>query len=284
MKAEHRVFRGDCLEVLKGMRSGSVDLVYIDPPFNTGTERRMDRLKVRSAPEGRSGFSGRRYETTSVGSLAYADSFDDYLGGFLEPRLREVHRVLSARGTLYVHLGWQEVHYVKVLLDAIFGRTSFLNEIVWAWDYGGKTKRRWPPKHDDILVYVKDPRRYTFNTDAVDRIPYMAPKLAGPQKAAFGKFPTDAWWHTIVPTSGPERTGYPTQKPLGVLRRIVAASSKPGDFVLDCFAGSGTTGAACLELGRRFVLVDANPAAIRVMRRRFAGVAGITWGPAASSS
>ena len=178
---------------------------------------------------------------------------------------------------MYVHLGWREVHYVKVLLDGLFGRSCFLNEIVWAWDYGGKTKRRWPPKHDDILVYVKDPKRYAFNADAVDRIPYMAPKLAGPQKAAFGKLPTDAWWHTIVPTSGPERTGYPTQKPLGILRRIVAASSKPGDLVMDFFAGSGTTGAACLELGRSFVLADSNPAAIRVMRRRFSSVEGIVW-------
>ena len=258
------------------MESGSVDLIYIDPPFNTGLERRMDRLKVKSAPEGRRGFSGRRYETVGVGSLAYADAFDDYLG-FLEPRLREAHRVLSRTGTMYVHLGWREVHYVKVLLDGIFGRPSFLNEIVWAWDYGGKTKRRWPPKHDDLLVYVKDPRRYTFNADAVDRIPYMAPKLAGPQKAAFSKLPTDAWWHTIVPTSGPERTGYPTQKPLGILRRIIAASSKPGDLVMDFFAGSGTTGAACLEMRRRFVLVDRNAAAVKVMRKRFRGVPGIAW-------
>ena len=282
MKAEHRIVQGDCLEVLRGMKPGSVDLIYIDPPFNTGSERRMDRLKVRSAQTGRLGFSGRRYETEKAGSLAYADAFDDYLGGFLEPRLREAHRVLSPKGTMYVHLGWREVHYVKVLLDGIFGRGSFLNEIVWAWDYGGKTKRRWPPKHDDLLVYVKNPRSYTFNSAAVDRIPYMAPKLAGPQKAAFGKLPTDAWWHTIVPTSGPERTGYPTQKPLGILRRIVAASSKPGDLVMDFFAGSGTTGAACLELGRRFVLVDANPAAMRVMKRRFVGVGGISWGRAAS--
>lgn len=191
----------------------------------------------------RVGFQGNRYETVKVGTKSFADAFDDYLA-FLEPRLREAHRVLASDGSFYFHSDYREVHYCKVLLDGIFGRECFLNEVIWAYDYGARTKRKWPPKHDSILVYVKDPDHYTFNYDAIERIPYLAPGLVGPDKAAVGKTPTDTWWHTIVPTSGREKTGYPTQKPLGILKRIVQASSDPGDLVLDFFAGSGTTGAA----------------------------------------
>jgi site-specific DNA-methyltransferase (adenine-specific) len=269
----------DNLDVLRAIPSGAVDLVYLDPPFNTGKRQSRTRLRTRRAEAGggdRTGFAGRRYRSIPLGTLSFADLFDDYLA-FLEPRLVEAQRVLAAHGTLYVHLDCREVHYAKVLLDAIFGRESFLNEVIWSYDFGGRTRRRWAPKHDDILVYVKHPKRYHFDAAAVDRIPYLAPGLVGPEKAARGKLPTDSWWSTIVPTGGAERTGYPTQKPLRVLRRIVAASSRPGDLVLDAFAGSGTTGAACLELGRRFVLVDDNPAALRVMARRFAGVDGIDW-------
>ena len=231
---------------------------------------------VRSESGDRTGFQGQRYATVSMGSQAYADVFGDYLA-FLEPRLVELHRLLAPHGALYFHIDYREVHYCKVLLDTIFGRTCFLNEIIWAYDYGGRPKRRWPPKHDNILVYVKDRRRYFFNAEAIDRIPYMAPGLVGPEKAARGKLPTDTWWHTIVPTNGRERTGYPTQKPLGILKRIVVASSPPEGTVLDCFAGSGTTGAACQALGRRFILIDNNPEALAVMARRFAGVSGIEW-------
>ncbi len=273
----NQIYFGDNLPILSGLPGGSIDLVYVDPPFNTGKEQRHTRLKtVHSEAGDRTGFGGRRYATVKIGSRSYADVFDDYLA-FLEPRLVEIHRLLSDHGSLYFHIDYREAHYCKVLLDLIFGRASFLNEVIWAYDYGARTRRRWPAKHDNILVYVKDPRHYTFNLDAIDRIPYMAPGLVGAEKAARGKTPTDTWWHTIVPTNGKERTGYPTQKPLGILRRIVAASSNPGDTVLDCFAGSGTAGAACLELGRRFILIDNNPEAITVMARRFAGVADIEW-------
>jgi site-specific DNA-methyltransferase (adenine-specific) len=265
------------MPILRAMPEASIPLVYIDPPFNTGKTQRHTALKtVRSATGDRRGFQGERYETIMLGSRAYPDIFDDYLA-FLEPRLVEAYRVLAPHGTLYFHIDYREAHYCKVLLDTIFGRRCFLNEVIWAYDYGGRTKRKWAPKHDTILVYVKDPARYTFNADAIDRVPYMAPGLVGPEKAARGKVPTDTWWHTIVPTNSRERTGYPTQKPLGVLSRIVAASSNPGDPVLDFFAGSGTTGAACLALGRPFVLVDNNPQALDVMARRFAGVPGIEW-------
>jgi site-specific DNA-methyltransferase (adenine-specific) len=271
------IYFGDNLPILQSLPSVSIDLIYIDPPFNTGkTQARTQIRTERSADGDRVGFGGRRYETIKIGAKGYADIFDDYLA-FLEPRLTEAYRLLKTTGSLYFHIDYREVHYCKILLDAIFGRDCFLNEIIWAYDYGGRPKNRWPAKHDNILLYVKDPEHYTFNQDAVDRIPYMAPGLVGEVKAARGKLPTDTWWHTIVATNGKEKTGYPTQKPLGVLRRILLASSNPGDTVLDFFAGSGTTGAACLELDRQFVLVDNNPQSLDVMRNRFAGIPGIEW-------
>lgn len=272
-----RIHLAENLDVLRTIPSGSIDLIYIDPPFNTGKVQQRTQLRtIRSAEGDRVGFQGRRYQSVALGTKRFNDLFDDYLA-FLEPRLTEAHRVLAPDGSLYFHCDYREVHYCKVLLDIIFGRESFLNEIIWAYDYGGRPKNRWPPKHDNILLYAKDPSQYVFNVDDIERIPYMAPGLVGPEKAARGKLPTDTWWHTIVPTSGSEKTGYPTQKPLGILRRIVQASSRPGATVLDFFAGSGTTGAAAHELGRRFVLVDNNPEALEVMAKRFDGIAGIEW-------
>ena len=260
----------DNLPLLQTLPSNSLPLVYIDPPFNTGkTQARTQLQTVRSEDGDRVGFKGQRYQSTVVGQKAFADSFDDFRE-FIKPRLQEIHRVLAENGTLYFHMDYREVHYCKVLLDEIFGRECFLNEIIWAYDYGGRPKNRWPPKHDNILVYVKDPENYVFNYEEIERIPYMAPNLVGPEKAARGKVPTDVWWHTIVSPTGKEKTGYPTQKPLGILRRIIQASSHPGDLVADFFAGSGTTGVAALELGRRFLLVDRNPEAIKVMAQRFA--------------
>ncbi|MEO8287891.1 MAG: site-specific DNA-methyltransferase [Chloroflexota bacterium] len=273
------VYFGDNLPVLQSLPDACVDLIYIDPPFNTGREQSRTAIQTIRSENGegdRTGFAGKRYSTVKLGTKGYGDSFDDYLA-FLEPRLREARRVLAQHGTLYFHIDYREVHYCKVLLDTIFGRESFLNEVIWAYDYGGRTRRKWPAKHDNILVYVKDPSNYTFNADAVDRIPYMAPGLVGPEKARRGKLPTDTWFLTIVPTNSREKTGYPTQKPVRVLKRIIAASSNPGDVVLDFFAGSGTTGQVCLNLGRRFILVDNNEQALQVMARRFAGVADIEW-------
>ncbi len=275
--AKGSIHLADNLDVLACLPSASVDLIYIDPPFNTGRVQRRTQLRtVRSDAGDRIGFQGRRYASLVIGRRSFGDDFDDYLA-FLEPRLVEAHRVLAAHGSLYFHVDYREVHYCKILLDGIFGRENFLNEIIWAYDYGGRPRRRWPAKHDNILFYVKDPEGYVFNQDAIERIPYMAPGLVGPEKAARGKLPTDTWWHTIVPTNSAEKTGYPTQKPLGILRRIIQASSLPGALVLDFFAGSGTTGAAALELGRRFLLVDNNPEALAVMAQRFDGVEGITW-------
>jgi site-specific DNA-methyltransferase (adenine-specific) len=267
-----RVVLADNLSVLSALSDGSIDLIYIDPPFNTGKRRTLRSLKTVRDPGGdRAGFGGQRYRTLRLGSNSYVDVFDDYLD-FLEPRMCEMRRVLSPSGSLYVHLDSREVHYVKVLLDVIFGRTCFLNEVIWAYDYGGRPRRRWPPKHDSILVYVRDPSRYYFDPEGAERVPYMAPDLVGAEKAARGKRLTDTWWSTIVPTNGRERTGYPTQKPLAILRRIVATSSPPGGRVADFFAGSGTTGIAASERGCDFLLVDNNPAAVAVMRQRFSGL------------
>jgi site-specific DNA-methyltransferase (adenine-specific) len=250
--------------VLPKLPAGSFQLIYVDPPFNTGRDQARHEIAVAATPDGdRTGFGGRRYQTTAQGTLAYGDAFDDYLG-FIAPRLREAHRLLRADGTLYFHIDYREAHYCKVLLDEIFGRECFLNEIVWAYDYGARTKSRWPAKHDTILVYVRDPERYHFDSAEVDREPYMAPGLVTPEKAARGKLPTDVWWHTIVGTNSREKTGYPTQKPEGVVRRIVSASSEPGAWCLDFFAGSGTLGAVASKLGRRFVLVDERREAIDI--------------------
>lgn len=274
---ENTIFYGDNLTILAQIESGSVPLIYIDPPFNTGKVQARTQIKtLRSDSGDRTGFKGLRYETRKIGTKSYQDLFDDYLA-FLQPRLAEAHRVLSDHGSMYFHIDYREAHYCKVLLDLLFGRESFLNEIIWAYDYGARTRRKWPPKHDTILVYVKDPDNYVFNFGQIERIPYMAPGLVGPEKAARGKTPTDTWWHTIVPTNGREKTGYPTQKPLGILKRIIQASSNPGDTVLDFFAGSGTTGEACLLLGRRFILIDNNAEALQTMARRFAGHDGIHW-------
>lgn len=265
------VHHGDNLDILRSFRAGSFDFIYIDPPFNTGKSQRRTALRTTQDDAGaRTGFAGKRYRTVKGSSAGYADQFDDYLG-FLEPRLREGFRVLSPAGGMMVHLDYREVHYVKVLLDTIFGRASFINEIVWAYDYGARTTKRWSAKHDTILWYARDPERFTFRADESDRLPYMAPGLVTPEKRARGKMPTDTWWHTIVSPTGKEKTGYPTQKPLGILERIVKVHTKPGDQLLDYFAGSGSFGDAADRHGRDVTLVDSNPAAIRVMQRRFAG-------------
>ncbi len=253
---------------MRTLPDGCAGLVYADPPFNTGAARDRVTTRVRAAADGtRGGFAGRRYQSEVQRAAGYADRFDDYMA-WMRPRLVESRRLLARHGTLYLHVDPRESHYCKVLLDEIFGRECFLNEIIWAYDFGGRSARRWAAKHDVILVYVADPNAYHFDTDAVDRVPYMAPGLQTPERAARGKLPTDVWWNTIVPTASRERTGYPTQKPLAILRRIVAASSRAGDLVVDWCAGSGTTGAAAEELGRRYLLIDESRDAIAVMAGR----------------
>ncbi|MFT6042527.1 MAG: site-specific DNA-methyltransferase (adenine-specific), partial [Gammaproteobacteria bacterium] len=258
----HAIHLGDNLEILRAMPSESVDLIYIDPPFNTGRRQDRKRISVQQVSEGeagdRTGFQGKRYRTTEVAGAGYADSFDDFMG-FLVPRLEEAKRLLKPTASFFLHIDYRESHYCKVALDGIFGRECFQNEIIWAYDYGGRSKKKWSAKHDNILWYTRDPKAYTFNFEAMDRIPYMAPGLVGKEKAARGKTPTDVWWHTIVSPNGKEKTGYATQKPLGVLDRIVKVHSNPGDLVLDFFGGSGTTGESAGNNDRVFYLVDENP-------------------------
>jgi site-specific DNA-methyltransferase (adenine-specific) len=276
MKA-NRIYFGDNLPILQSLPADSIDLIYIDPPFNTGRTQSRTQIRTVRAEEGdRKGFMGQQYQTIKLGTNAYPDIFDDFLD-FISPRLTEAHRLLKPNGSLFFHIDYREVHYCKVALDAIFGRAAFINEIIWAYDYGARTRKRWPPKHDNILWYAKDPENYIFNYEDIERIPYMAPGLVSPEKAARGKTPTDTWWHTIVGTNSREKTGYPTQKPEGIIRRIIQASSHEEDIVMDFFAGSGTTGAVCLELGRRFILVDNNPEALKVMSARFDGNSTIEW-------
>ena len=266
------VYYGDNLEVLPRLTDKSVDLIYIDPPFNTGKTQSRSQIRTVRDPEGdRTGYQGKRYRTIRIGSKSYSDVFDDYLA-FLEPRLEHGRRILKPDGSLFFHIDYREVHYCKVLLDAIFGRDSFMNEIIWAYDYGARSRKKWPAKHDNILWYAADPNDYHYDLDACDRIPYMAPGLVGPEKAARGKTPTDTWWHTIVSPNGKEKTGYPTQKPRGILDRIVKVHSQPGDLLCDFFAGSGTFGEAAYVNDRDCILVDSNTEALQVMERRFAGL------------
>ena len=267
-----RIYFGDNLTLLAQLKPASIDLIYIDPPFNTGRAQKRTRLKtVRDEKRAdRRGFKGKGYRTVKLGEQAFGDSFQDFRA-FLMPRLEGAHRVLKNDGSLFLHLNWREVHYGKVWLDEIFGRECFMNEIIWAYDYGARSKSRWPAKHDTILWYAKNPEKFTFNYDVIDRVPYLAPGLVGKEKAARGKTLTDVWWNTIVSPTGKEKTGYPTQKPLAIIERIVRVHSKPGDTVLDFFAGSGTTGAAAAALGREFILCDNNPQALTVMRKRLPG-------------
>ena len=262
------ILLGDNLDLLPEFADGCFQLIYIDPPFNTGQAQARRTLHTTADAAGdRTGFQGRRYKTRLLAESSYRDSFADYLE-FLDPRLREARRLLCREGTLYFHIDYRESHYCKLLLDEIFGRECFLNELVWAYDYGARTTRRWPAKHDTIYVYVRDPSSYFFDSSLVDREPYMAPGLVTAEKAARGKLPTDVWWHTIVPTRGHEKTGYPSQKPEGIVRRMVQASTRPGDWCLDFFAGSGTLGAVASRLDRRYVLIDSNPDAVEIMRAR----------------
>jgi len=271
----NRILHSENLAALRSLPDASVQLIYVDPPFNTGTTQQRTRMKtVRDDAGDRTGFGGNRYRTEKLATTPnYTDRFDDYIG-FLRPRMIEAHRVLSPTGSLFLHIDPREVHYCKVMLDEVFsahgvaGRACFQNEIIWAYDYGARSTKRWPAKHDNILWYTKDPKHYTFNLEASDRIPYMAPGLVGAEKAARGKTPTDVWWHTIVSPTGKEKTGYPTQKPLGILERIVRVHSNPGDTVLDFFAGSGTTGEAAARNDRSYILIDQNPDACTLMRTR----------------
>ena len=273
----HTIHHGDNLSILQEMADASVDMIYIDPPFNTQKTQVGGRGVAVADTAGSTGFAGRSYRIEKSNTMSYSDSFGAGYIDWLKPRMVEMRRVLKDHGTLYLHIDWRESHRVRLMMEDVFGEPALLNEIVWAYDYGGRPKDRWPSKHDTIFMYAKNPGKHWFDREAIERIPYMAPGLVTPEKAARGKLPTDVWWHTIVPTNGSERTGYPTQKPVGVVRRAIQASCPPGGIVLDAFAGSGTTGAAAVLEGKGFILIDANPEAIEVMRKRFSGLDGLVF-------
>lgn len=281
-----QIYFDDNMQILPDIPPESFQLIYIDPPFNTGKRQARTRIQTIQDAEGdRTGFQGKKYRTIKLGTKSYSDIFDDYLA-FLEPRLLEAYRILSKNGSFFFHIDYREVHYCKILLDMIFGRGNFKNEIIWSYDYGARATNRWSPKHDTILWYTKDPENYTFNFDQIDRIPYMAPSLVGEDKALRGKTPTDVWWNTIVSPNGKEKTGYPTQKPLSIIQRIIQVHSNQGDNVLDYFAGSGTVGDACVRLGRRCTLIDNNEEAMTVMKKRFYSLSPVWhgWTPTFDSS
>jgi site-specific DNA-methyltransferase (adenine-specific) len=274
------VFCSDSLALLGRLPDACVDLIYADPPFGTGKVQRLRSLRATAEPGepepgaaptvARPDFAGRaaHYEITSA--HAYRDDmpFEEYLA-WLEANLVEFRRVLKDTGSLYLHLDWHAVHYAKVILDRLFGRANFRGEIIWAYDFGGRPRNAWPRKHDNILWYSKGDT-WTFNRADMDRLPYLAPGLVGPEKAARGKLPTDAWFTTIVPTASRDRTGWPTQKPILILERIIKASSNPGELVLDPFVGSGTSAVAAQRLGRKYLVADFDPAAVAITEARLA--------------
>jgi len=270
MKKPHlKIYYENNLKILKSIPSNSIDLIYVDPPFNTGKTRSHSIMKNTQSDTGdRVGFQGKKYSTSFTEKLSYKDKIESYID-FLRSRIEESKRILKDKGSFFIHLDYREIHYAKVLCDEIFGRSSFINEIIWSYDYGARSRKKWSTKHENILWYAIDPSNYTFRYDDIDRIPYMAPNLVGPDKAEKGKTPTDSWWHTIVSTNGKEKTGYPTQKPLGIINRIIKVHSNPGDLVLDFFAGSGTTGMSAIQNERSAILIDNNPESIKVMKNRF---------------
>jgi site-specific DNA-methyltransferase (adenine-specific) len=251
----NQILQGDCLDLLPFVPEESCSLALIDPPFNTGVTQ----------------FRERKVWTQDEGQSSYADRFENY-EDFLIPRIKASLHALTKNGSLFVWLDWREVHYIKVALDKLIGRKNFVQEIIWHWDYGARSRRLWSRKSNTILWYAKDPSAYIFRYEDSDRIPYMAPDMQTPERAKLGKTPTNVWFHTIVPTNSKEKTGYPSQKPIGVVNRIVKVHSNPGDTVLDFFAGSGTTGMSAVKLGRKFILIDQSETAVSLMKQRLAGL------------
>lgn len=258
-----RIIRADNLTFMARLPGQCCDLIYVDPPFCTGKER--------TRGDGRHKFA----DHWPGGLKAYLD--------FLQPRLEQMHRILKPAGSLYVHLDWRAVHYVKVLLDDIFGEGQFLNEIIWSYRTGGLSKRWFARKHDTILLYARQAGKHKFkvlragafrtdgmNFDEQGR-PYKQTRAGRLYFHPDGPALTDVWEIPFLSTVSLERTGYPTQKPEALLERIIEASSEPGDLVADFFCGSGTTAAVAKRLGRRWLTCDISPEAVRMARKRVLG-------------
>ena len=257
----NKVIYGDCLKVLKGLPPASVDLIYIDPPFFTQKKRKTTKFE----------YSDDAYECKSQYLVWLADV------------LCELKNVLKVTGSIYIHLDHHIVYEAKGYMDTIFGENNFLNDIIWHYKGGGVSKRRFARKHDTILWYAYDSSQHYFNPDPI-RVPYTDGTVArmknkwkrsntkldyGHYKLnPLGKHPDDVIIHKTIPEADPESTGYPSQKPMGLISKFIESSSKEGDVVLDCFAGSGTVGAVCKQLKRKYILIDNSSSAMNVMIER----------------
>ncbi len=250
-----RLIYGDCLPVMRELPAGSFDCIYIDPPFFTGVERRLQHSQQR----------GPSYADT------WGDGLQEYLD-WLEERLAVMRELLQPEGALLVHLDWHAVHYVKVLLDRLFGMRHFQNEFIWYYSGGGASRIRFARKHDTILYYTRSATTWKFYADRV-REPYKwtdgQPRADGSARDyTRGKLPDDVWQHHALLPWAKESLGYPTQKPMALLTRLLLATTDAGDVVGDFCCGSGTTAAAAQQLARRWVAGDDSRAAICLAAER----------------
>ena len=283
---ENRLLLGDCLDVMKGMDTGSIDLIYSDPPYNTGVD--WGEFNDEWSPDDVKGEWLVELEAAhpSITLLIKIIMREKGLGAWsymamILVRLFEMRRILKDSGSIYIHVDQGMSHYVKLGMDIIFGRHKFQNEIIWAYRTGGVSKSRFARKHDNIFFYTKT-EKYTFNESKEKS--YVSAASAGMK--AYGHkgkeymlmedeggvyrqvVMRDVWHIDATGTVSHERLGYPTQKPLELLKRIVAASSNEGDVVLDPFCGSGTTLLAAQSMNRRWIGIDKNPNAIRIAESR----------------
>lgn len=268
--AMQALIAGDEATGLPPMR-GKVDLIYIDPPFDSKADYRT-RINLPGADI--------EQKPTTIEQFAYADTWKDGTVSYLKmlyPRLVLMRELLSDKGSIYVHIDWHVGHYVKVLMDDIFGKENFLNEIIWCYKSGGAGGGGYAKKHDTILFYSKNNSHLTFNI--VKEKSYMMPWSGKnpaqvyyqDEKGTYTLVNTKDYWVDIgmLATSSYERTGYATQKPEALLERIIKASSNEGDLVCDFFGGSGTAAAVAERLGRRWITTDIDKPATLVMRKRF---------------
>jgi site-specific DNA-methyltransferase (adenine-specific) len=269
---DNQLYLGDNLPIMEALLpeyEDRIDLIYVDPPFFTN---RKFNTRIGRGENSRNPSEWLLAE----GYHDHWDSLDEYLS-FLYSRLLIMHKLLSANGTLYLHLDWHADAYARLILDEIFGADHLLNVISWVYHGPSPIKSAFNRKHDTILVYTKS-NQYTFNADAV-RVPYddaTIKTFASSPKAGFGKVPNlkrgkvpeDWWYFPVVARLHNERTGYPTQKPEALLKRIILASSNPGDLIADFFCGSGTTAFVAAQQGRRFISSDESPRAIHTTRSR----------------
>ena len=270
-----RVLEGDNLILMQDLinEGVEVDLIYVDPPYGIKIDEKFGMPSWNSLNEPKN----RVDEIINVGLLCSKGECN-YLR-WLYPRLVLMRKLLSEKGSIYLHIDWHVGHYVKILLDDVFGKDNFRNEIIWCYRQGGRSESNYSQKHDTIYWYSKSNSQWVFNGDSV-RIPYEGTggyqtsgrgviingKVYKPNE--LGKIPEDWWDIPAIPPMSMERIGYATQKPEKLIERIIKASSNEGSIVLDVFGGSGTTAAVAERLGRRWIVIDNNPMAIQTINKR----------------